>query len=73
MVPSSFAVHCSVQYHEHMTNATIQNRLIKLEVEMKMLKSTMPRPDLSVDEKNWGKVKSTVNKVRGKLSRERYA
>lgn len=56
-----------------MTNATMQRRLIKLEVEMKMLKKTMPRPDLSVDEKNWRKVKSTVKKIREKLYKERYA
>jgi len=56
-----------------MTNATIQKRLIKLEAEMNMLKRTMPRPDLSVDEKNWRKVKNTVKKIRGKLYKERYA
>jgi len=56
-----------------MINATIQKRLIKLEAEMKMLKRTIPRPDLSIDERNWLNVKSTVKKVRGKLYKERYA
>ena len=56
-----------------MINAVIQKRIIKLEAEMKMLKKTLPRPDFSIDEKNWRKIKGTVKKVRTKLSAERYA
>lgn len=57
-----------------MTNAVIQKRLFKIEAEIKLIKRAVSkRPDFSIDEKNWQKVKTTVKKVRSKLYKERYA
>src|SRR3990167_9842365 len=42
-----------------MINATIQKRLIKLEAEMKMLKRTIPRPDLSIEDRKSTRLNSS--------------
>ena len=57
-----------------MTNAAIQKRLDRLQAEIKLIRrSTRKRLDLSVDEKNWKKMRGTVKKVRAQLYKERYA
>lgn len=57
-----------------MTNAAIQKRLARIEAEIKLIKqTTTKRPDLSIDDKNWKKMKGTVKKVRAQLYKERYA
>jgi len=57
-----------------MTNAAIQKRLDKLQAEIKLIRRTgKKRLDLSIDDKNWKKIKGTVKKVRAELYKERYA
>ena len=57
-----------------MTKTDFTNRVQKLEAEVQLLKkAATEQPDLSIDEKNWQKVKGTVKKIRAKLYKERYA
>lgn len=57
-----------------MSGTTIQKKIRVLEAEVKALKTAAAkRPDFSVDEKNWQKVKSVSKKVRAKLFKARYA
>jgi hypothetical protein len=57
-----------------MTNAAIQKRLTKIEAEIKLIKRAgVKRPDLSIDEKNWRKMRPTMKKIRAQLYKERYA
>ena len=57
-----------------MTNAVVQKRLDRLEAEIKLIRRAQnKRPDLSIDEKNWRRMRSTVKKVRARLYKERYA
>ena len=57
-----------------MTNAAIQKRLDRLQAEIKLIRrTTRKRLDLSIDEKNWKKMRGTVKKVRAQLYKERYA
>ena len=56
-----------------MTNAAIQQRLTKLETEVKTLRAIMARrPDLSVDEKNWRMMRPTMKKIRAQMYQENY-
>ena len=57
-----------------MINAAIQRRLAKLEAEIKLMRRAgIKRPDLSIDQKSWKKMRSTVKKIRAQLYKERYA
>ena len=56
-----------------MTNAAIQQRLTKLETEVKTLRAIVTRrPDLSIDEKNWRMMRPTMKRVRTQIYKERY-
>ena len=56
-----------------MTDAVIQKRLSKLEAEIKLIKRAVSkRPDFSVDEKNWKKMKAPMKRVRAKVYKARY-
>ena len=60
-------------YNQPVTNTAFKNRVQKLEAEVQLLKkAATEQPDLSIDEKNWQKVKGTAKKVRAKLYKERY-
>ena len=57
-----------------MTKTVVQNRVRALEAEVRVLKNAvLEKPDLSVDGKNWQKVKGTSKKIRAKLYKARYA
>jgi len=57
-----------------MASTTFERRLTTLEAQVRVLKrATQRRVDLSIDEKNWKKVKPTAKKIRAKLYRARYA
>ena len=56
-----------------MTKTAFTNRVQELEAEVQLLKkAATEKPDFSIDEKNWQKVKGTAKKVRAKLYKERY-
>ncbi|HEY4517022.1 MAG TPA: hypothetical protein VJG64_03690 [Candidatus Paceibacterota bacterium] len=56
-----------------MTKTVVQNRVRALEAEVRVLKAAvLEKPDLSIDEKNWQKVKGTSKKIRAKLYKARY-
>lgn len=56
-----------------MTNTAFKNRVQELEAEVQLLKkAATEQPDLSVDEKNWQKIRGTAKKIRAKLYKERY-
>ena len=56
-----------------MTNAAIQKRLTKLEIELKKLKAAVYyRPGLSIDEKNWRIVKPAMKKIKAHIYKEHY-
>jgi len=57
-----------------MTKAVMQKRVNQLEAEVRVLKNAvLEKPNLSIDEKNWKKVKPASKKIRAKLYKARYA
>ena len=57
-----------------MIKAVVQKRVRAIEAEVRVLKAAvLEKPDFSIDEKNWQKVKGTSKKVRAKLYKARYA
>jgi hypothetical protein len=56
-----------------MTNGVIQNKIRNIEAELSYLKSVViDRPDFSIDEKNWNKIKSPLKKTRAKIYKKVY-
>ncbi len=52
----------------------MRERVQALEAEVRLLKTAVSqRPDFSVDDKNWQKVKPSSRKIRAKLYKARYA
>jgi len=52
----------------------LQQRIEKVEAEIKLIKQTkLPRPDFSIDGKNWKSVRSALKKARAKVFKARYA
>ena len=52
----------------------MQKRVNQLEAEVRVLKNAvLEKPNLSIDEKNWKKVKPASKKIRAKLYKARYA
>ena len=57
-----------------MSKSAITEKLKNLEAEVTLLKVAFAqKPDFSVDEKNWQKVKSASKTVRTKLFKKLYA
>lgn len=56
-----------------MTNAVIQKKIRNLEAEIMLLKkSVYKRPDFSIDDRNWEKVKPYMKKIRAQVAKETY-
>ena len=57
-----------------MTNAVFKEKIRNLEAEIVLLKRAVIRePDFDIDEKNWGKVKPVIKKIRAKVFKKTYA
>jgi hypothetical protein len=56
-----------------MQDTALKRKLNTLEAEVKALRIATRRPvDLSVDEANWNRLKTTSKRVRRKLFKQRY-
>ncbi len=57
-----------------MTNAIFKEKISNLEAEIVLLRRAVAKePDFDIDEKNWGKVKSIVKKIRARVYKKTYA
>jgi len=57
-----------------MTKLAIKEKLNNLEAEIKLLKTAVTnKPDFSIDESNWKKVKPLSKKIRSQLFKQKYA
>ena len=59
----------------HMNNTTIKNKIVRLEAELKLLKSSIfSAPiDFEADEKIWKMYKPISKKIRSQLYKKQYA
>jgi len=56
-----------------MKQAMIKNKISNIQNELELLKRFLvEKPDFSIDEKNWRKVKPTIKEVRKKVYQKTY-
>ncbi|MEY4747364.1 MAG: hypothetical protein RLZZ416_413 [Candidatus Parcubacteria bacterium] len=56
-----------------MNKANVQERIGKIEAEIKLLKrSVIKRPDFSIDERNWKIIRPAMKRARAKTFKSRY-
>ncbi len=56
-----------------MTNAVLKEKILRLEAQVGTLMSAFTeRPDFSVDERNWRKIRPAARKARRDVYRETY-
>ena len=57
-----------------MTNAIFKEKIRNLEAEIVLLRRAVTKePDFYIDEKNWGKIRPMMKKIRAKVFKKTYA
>lgn len=57
-----------------MTSAIFKEKIRNLEAEIVLLRRAVTKePDFDIDEKNWGKIRPNMKKIRAKVYKKTYA
>ncbi len=56
-----------------MTKIEVAEKILKMESQLELLKRFfIQKPDFSIDERNWEKIRATAKAVRGKIYKKTY-